>query len=126
MIDIVIISDRDSLNSFDGRSQEVPADTITMELDLSELALPRWSDQEKSNLDGPYIVILYNDDYHDMDEVATQLQKATGYDIQRCIAIMLEAHASSRAIAYSGSEQECERCATILRQIRLQVETDRA
>jgi ATP-dependent Clp protease adapter protein ClpS len=90
------------------------------------LELPLWNESDEANLKGPYIVILYNDDYHQMDEVVGQLQKATGYDIQRCMAIMVEAHFRSRAVAYSGSEEDCERCANILRQIRLQVETDRA
>lgn len=99
---------------------------VSIESPPDELTLPRWIERDESNITGPYIVILYNDDYHPMDEVVSQLQKATGYDIQRCLAIMLEAHISSRTVAYSGSEEECERCAGILRQIRLQVETDRA
>lgn len=98
----------------------------TIESTPDELVLPRWQERDGFNLSGPYIVILYNDDHHQMDEVVIQLQKATGYDIQRCIAIMIEAHTRSRAVAFSGSEDECERCANILRQIRLQVETDKA
>ena len=58
------------------------------------------------------------------EEVVHQLLLATGYTVERCVEIMLEAHTSGRAIAYSGSETECERVATILRRIRLQVETD--
>ena len=104
----------------------MPGDTITIESVPDELALPLWKESDEANLNGPYIVILYNDDFHGMDEVVMQLQKATGYDIERCVRIMFEAHASSRAVAFSGSEDECERCAGILRQIRLQVETDRA
>jgi hypothetical protein len=38
----------------------------------------------------------------------------------------LEAHSAGRAIAYTGTYEECERAAGILREIRLQVETDRA
>lgn len=100
--------------------------TSTIETIPDELVLPRWSEREDTDLNGPYIVILYNDDYHAMDEVVEQLQKATGYDIERCIWIMFEAHANGRAVAYSSTEEECERCAKILRQIRLQVETDKA
>ncbi len=92
---------------------------------LEELELPRWLPRDDTYINGPYIVILYDDDYHAMDEVVEQLQKATGYDIEMCVKIMIEAHTQSRAIAYSGSEDECERCARVLRQIRLQVETDR-
>jgi ATP-dependent Clp protease adapter protein ClpS len=101
-------------------------DTVIKEPASSDFELPRWLDRSAEELDGPYIVILYNDDYHGMDEVIMQLQRATGYDIGRCVAIMVEAHTNSRAIAFSGSQEQCERCAAILRQIRLQVETDKA
>ena len=103
----------------------MPGDTVTMEPDLEERVLPRWEEDEQTGDSGPYVVILYNDDYHGMEEVVMQLQKATGYDIERCVHIMFEAHSRGRAIAYTGSEEDCERCARILRQIRLQVETDR-
>jgi ATP-dependent Clp protease adapter protein ClpS len=75
--------------------------------------------------EGPYVVILYNDDVHDQMEVTSQLQKATGYPIDRCVAIMFEAHTRGRAIAFTGSERDCDRVAGVLRQIRLQVETDK-
>ncbi len=90
-----------------------------------ERTLPRQEEEADLGDDVPYVVILYNDDYHSMDEVVVQLQKATGYDIDRCIHIMLEAHTRGRAIAYTGSQTNCERAARILRQIRLQVETDK-
>ena len=70
-------------------------------------------------------VILYNDDYHPVDQVVSQVQKATGYPFERCVAIMLEAHTRGRSIAYTGSQEACERAAGVLRQIRLQVETDK-
>lgn len=74
---------------------------------------------------GPCIVILYNDDQHNMEEVVMQLMKATGYPVQRCVEIMMEAHLHGRAVAFSGEMEECEKVAAILRQIRLQVETDK-
>ncbi len=86
---------------------------------------PVWDEELDGDVDDPYVVILYNDDVHDMGEVVEQTQRATGYDIERCIRIMLEAHAQGRAIAYTGSAADCERVARILRQIGLQVETDR-
>ncbi len=103
----------------------MPLDVATIGPGTREL--PGLADKEDydSSYNGPYVVILYNDDYHPMDQVVSQLQKATGYDLERCIQIMFEAHTSGRAIAYSGGEADCERVANILRQIRLQVETDR-
>ena len=92
-------------------------------IDIREL--PRLDEDEVTHDEGPYVVILYNDDYHPMDEVVSQIQKATGYNFERCMHIMLEAHTRGRAITFTGSEESCERTAAILRQIRLQVETDR-
>ena len=92
---------------------------------IEERSLPNRQEDYAAGNSGPYIVILYNDDYHSFDEVVFQLQKATGYAMEPCIAIMLEAHTLGRAVAFTGSESECERVASVLRQIRLQVETDR-
>ena len=99
--------------------------TETVLPDIDEITLPDLSDESSAQDTGPYVVILYNDDYHPMPEVVSQLQKATGYDIDRCVRIMLEAHTQGRAIAYTGSSEGCERVANVLRQIGLQVETDR-
>ena len=92
---------------------------------ILERVMPDLEESEVIDNDGPYVVILYNDDHHDMLEVVSQLQKATGYNIERCATIMLEAHTRGRAIAYTGSQEDCEKAANVLRQIRLQVETDR-
>jgi ATP-dependent Clp protease adaptor protein ClpS len=86
---------------------------------------PIWEEAPNADVDDPYVVILYNDDVHGLEEVVEQIQRATGYDMERCIRIVLEAHTQGRAIAYTGSEEACERVARVLRQIRLQVETDR-
>ncbi len=69
-------------------------------------------------------VILYNDEWHSVDEVVLQIQKATGYDIYKATAIMLEAHTKGRAVCFRGDRAKCHRVAGILRQIRLQVEVD--
>lgn len=83
-------------------------------------------DQLDEALDSPWVVILYNDDWHPYDQVVFQLQKATGYSLEKAVWITHEAHTTGRAVAYTGSLEECERVARILRDIRLQVETDRA
>ena len=78
------------------------------------------------HVSGPWVVILYDDDYHTVDEVILQVQKATGCSLEKAVYITLTAHTDGRAIAHNGSETECERVAGVLRQIRLQVETDRS
>lgn len=69
-------------------------------------------------------VILYNDEWHTIDEVVLQIQKATGYDMYKATSIMLEAHTQGRAVCFRGDRDQCHRVAGILRQIRLQVEVD--
>ncbi len=103
----------------------MPAEPGVAEPFIETRDLPYYDEQELDGADGPYVVILYNDDYHGVDEVVAQLQKATGYAFERCVAIMLEAHTRGRSIAYTGSQGACERAASVLRQIRLQVETDK-
>jgi ATP-dependent Clp protease adaptor protein ClpS len=97
--------------------------------DLRTLDRPLEETEEDSGLpqdgDGPWIVILYNDDYHSFDEVVHQLMLATGCGVEKAVRVMLEAHTRGRAIAHTGTESECERAAGILRAIRLQVETDK-
>lgn len=70
-------------------------------------------------LGSPYSVILFDDDHHTMDEVVSQIIKATGYDSQRAYEIMMEAHSSGRAIVYTGHLERCEHIESILAQIRL-------
>lgn len=72
----------------------------------------------------PSIVILYNCDCHNFDEVIHQVQIATGCGQASAEQIAEEAHRRGRAIAYTGETRECERAAGILRSIGLQVETD--
>ncbi len=102
----------------------MPADSIVADPLHEEWTLPQLDERDLTSHEGPHVVILYNDDYHDQLEVTSQIQKATGYDIKRCLKIMMEAHSRGRAVTYTGSAEECERAANVLRQIRLQVETD--
>lgn len=76
--------------------------------------------------DKPYIVILYNCECHTFDDVIVQLQKATGCTVEKAEALAIEVDGTGRAVVFGGSAEECERVADVLRQIRLQVETDRA
>jgi len=83
-------------------------------------------DQLDEDLDRPWVVILYNDDWHPYDAVVFQIQKATGYSLEKAVWITHEAHTTGRAIAYSGTLEKCECVANVLRAIQLQVETDRS
>ena len=90
------------------------------------LELPNEREQRKSpGQDGPYVVILYNCDCHTFEQVEEQLQKATGCTLEKAEAFAIEVDTTGRSVVYSGSDEECEKVANILRQIRLQVETDK-
>lgn len=93
---------------------------------METIVRPNLDEQEEIQHAGPWVVILYNDDYHGFDEVILQVQKATGCSLEEAVWITQEAHNTGRAVAYRGTQEECERVAGVLRQIRLQVETDRA
>ena len=94
------------------------------------LTLPTPTEWEKllrtSDVGGPYVVIVYNDDWHTFEEVIRQVRKATGCSLQKAEQIADEIHHTGRAIPYAGSKEQCEEVANILREIRLQVETDSA
>jgi ATP-dependent Clp protease adapter protein ClpS len=83
------------------------------------------SDDIGSGLDSPYRVIVYDDDYHTFPQVETQLQKATGCTLEKAEALSHEIDSRGRAVVFGGTQTECERVADILREISLQVETDR-
>jgi ATP-dependent Clp protease adapter protein ClpS len=83
-------------------------------------------DQLDEQVDTPWVVILYNCDCHSYEEVIFQVQRATGCTLEKAVWITHEAHVTGRAIAYSGTLEECERVARVLRDIKLQVETDKA
>ncbi len=87
---------------------------------------PAEREERDADTDGPFVVILYDCDCHTFEQVEVQLQKATGCTLEKAEAFAQEVHTTGRAVVYSGSQEKCEQVAGILRQIKLQVETDRA
>ena len=103
--------------------QDPTHETQTIEAPQEELsAIEETANPTETGED--YRVILYNDDYHDMDEVVLQLIKATGYQIEQCLQITLEVDHKGRAICYRGARDDCHRVTRVLREIRLQCEVD--
>jgi ATP-dependent Clp protease adapter protein ClpS len=82
--------------------------------------------QLEEDFDSPWVAILYNDDWHPIDEVVLQVQKATGCSLEEATHITLEAHTTGRAVAYTGTLDECEKVINVLRAIQLQAEVDKA
>lgn len=73
---------------------------------------------------GSYRVILYNDDWHSMDEVVFQVQKATGCTVEKAVFFTMEAHSTGRSICFRGARDRCHEVVRVLREIRLQAEVD--
>ena len=102
-----------------------PATPETEEIiETEEFSLEELQDEATTSSGEGFRVILYNDDFHDMDEVVLQLQKATGCTIEEAAHITIEAHTKGRAVCYRGDRDDCQRVARILREIRLQCEVD--
>ena len=74
----------------------------------------------------PYNVILFNDVNHTMEQVIAQVNKATGCGVPRAFQIMMEAHNTGRAIAFSGGIERCEHVESILAQIQLGTKIEQA
>lgn len=72
----------------------------------------------------PYFVILYDDDFHTLDQVIHQVQKATGLPAAEAFEVTMQAHTNGKTVCYSGDHEECEKVANILREIKLTAEVD--
>ena len=79
----------------------------------------------KEELGNPWQVMLFNDEVHSIDEVILQIQKATGYSLERATKITLQVHQNGKALVYVGDKPECEKVANILKQIQLLVQIER-
>ncbi len=56
----------------------------------------------------PFNVILENDDHHSMEFVISVLQKALGYNEQKCFQLMMLAHTSGQAVVWTGTKEVAE------------------
>ena len=78
------------------------------------------------DLDQPWMVILFNDDYHAFDQVVAQVRKAIGSSPGDAFQITYTAHTNGQAVAYVGGKAQCEHVASVLREIDLHVELEEA
>ncbi|HUR54631.1 MAG TPA: ATP-dependent Clp protease adaptor ClpS [Gemmataceae bacterium] len=56
----------------------------------------------------PYAVILHNDDLNTMEFVIVVLRKVFGYEVEKCVELMLEAHEKGRAVVWTGALEVAE------------------
>jgi ATP-dependent Clp protease adapter protein ClpS len=66
-----------------------------------------------------FSLILFNDSFHDFDEVIEQVMKATGYSFDRAEAITMEAHNKGKALVVSGDLTKCLKAQAVLEEIHL-------
>ncbi len=80
---------------------------------------------EKTELGNPWQTVLFNDEDHSFDEVILQIQKATGYSLERASEITWRVHKNGKAVVYIGGKKDCEKVAGVLGQIRLIVQVEK-
>jgi ATP-dependent Clp protease adaptor protein ClpS len=56
----------------------------------------------------PYAVVLHNDDHNTMPFVVLVLRKVFGYEVERCVELMMEAHERGRAAVWVGPLEVAE------------------
>lgn len=78
-----------------------------------------------TQLDNPWQVVLFNDEVHSFDEVILQLQKATGYSLEKATELTFRVHNNGKAVVFIGSKDDCEKVAGVLGQIRLIVQVEK-
>lgn len=80
---------------------------------------------EQVELGNPWQVMLFNDEVHSFDEVILQIQKATGYALERAVELTIRIHQKGRALVYVGSKEKCEKVSAVLQQIQLIVQIEK-
>jgi ATP-dependent Clp protease adapter protein ClpS len=79
----------------------------------------------EEELSNPWQVVLFNDEVHSFDEVILQIQKATGYSLERATDLTLRVHNNGKAVVYIGSKTGCEKVSNVLKQIQLIVQVEK-
>ncbi|HEY5859548.1 MAG TPA: ATP-dependent Clp protease adapter ClpS [Actinomycetota bacterium] len=59
-------------------------------------------------LEGPWVVIVWNDPINLMSYVTFVLQKLFGYSIEKATELMLDVHQKGRAVVSNGSREKAE------------------
>lgn len=75
--------------------------------------------ENDTDVNTAYKVILYNDDHHTFDEVIVQLIKAINCSFEKARAFAFEVHVKGKALVHTGSMQSCLKVSSILEEIAL-------
>lgn len=78
---------------------------------------------DSGSTDELHRLIIYNSNHY-YDDVITQLQKATGFDIIQCEQIAIIAHTKGKAVVKSGEMDELSQINSVLKEINLVTEIE--
>ena len=70
--------------------------------------IPEEDTDTRTRRQPPYVVILHNDDLNTMEFVIVVLRKVFGYEVEKCVELMLEAHEKGRAVVWTGALEVAE------------------
>jgi ATP-dependent Clp protease adaptor protein ClpS len=63
---------------------------------------------EVTDLDTPWIVLVWNDPINLMSYVTFVFQKLFGYSLEEATRLMLDVHEKGRAVVANGTRERCE------------------
>jgi ATP-dependent Clp protease adaptor protein ClpS len=75
--------------------------------------------EEKTTVQIPGKVVLYNDDWHTFDEVISQLIKAVQCTLHEARNFAFEVHFKGKAIVFTGGLIQCLKVSSVLEEIAL-------
>lgn len=75
--------------------------------------------ENKTTVEIPGKVVLYNDDWHTFDEVIFQLMKAVNCSLVQARNFAFEVHFKGKAIVFTGGLTHCLKVSSVLEEIAL-------
>ena len=63
---------------------------------------------ELTDLDTPWIVLVWNDPINLMSYVTFVFQKLFGYSLEKATTLMMDVHHKGRAVVANGTRERCE------------------
>ncbi len=79
----------------------------------------------RTDLEGEWGVVVYDNPVNTWDEVIGILQKATGCSLEEAHMETWEVHHQGRSLVHHAEREECDRVAAVIRTIGIQVAVDR-
>lgn len=76
--------------------------------DTDVRSAPEVIGEESTDVDRPWVVIVWNDPINLMSYVTFVLQKVFGYDKEKATRLMLDVHHKGRAVVSSGTRERAE------------------